>query len=183
MMEAAGATSVTYSIDETDRIREVGGRWDAFATDNDGRRAVAHHVLGTLLWDHITGSDARRLHRAFIEAVRGRGAIVVPFRCDAPDRRRYMELAARSEDGWVHFTSRLVHEELRPTVEILAGIGSARPLLEICSQCRRVFTPGGWREIEDAVQYMDLYGSETLPALRETACFNCEDAVQSLAGD
>ena len=87
-----------------------------------------------------------------------------------------MELLAQSDRGWVHFTSRLVHEETRPTVDLIAGRGTGRRV-DICSQCRRIRTPSGWREVEEAVPWLHLYQSQELPALDEVVCGACVETV------
>lgn len=174
------ASFLTYTIDPDDRIEAIGGEWDEFARENGAPHLTRESVLGTVLWAHIRGADARHLHTALVEGARRRRRVVVPFRCDAPDRRRYMELMGEGDGGWVHFTSRLVHEELRPPIRIVAGDG--RGAVEICTQCRRIRTSSGWREIERAIQHLDLYRTEEAPRMVESVCTTCREVVRLRVG-
>ena len=168
-----------YALDAKDRIQEIVGPWDDFAEENGAPALTADDVVGTVLWDHIHGHDARNFHRALLERARTTGHLVYPFRCDAPDRRRFMRMDVQMRADRTVFTSEILREEIRPRVELLTGkqIDPSSTPVPICAHCRKVSVSGEWFEIEEAAATLGLDVSERTPPLRETICGNCARAA------
>lgn len=165
-----------YAIDDQDRIAHAGGRWDAFARENDSVHLLTERVVGTKLWDHVTGSEVRHLYRAMFAGLRnGAGPIDVPFRCDSPALRRYMCLRMRADrSGAITFTSTLLRTEPREPVALLGAhhtIGTS--LLQMCSFCKRAMVDDTWVEVETAVQRLELFEIDRMPRLTHGVCPDC----------
>lgn len=164
-----------YELDSEDRIRSVGGAWTSFARAN-GAEHLEHGILGTPIWDWIAGMDVRHLYRLLFTRVRGTHASVrLPFRCDSPDVRRFMELEVTSlpDDGLL-CNARLERSERRPQVSLLEPRAvRSEDLLAICSWCKRVrVSHVCWLEIEDALCALQLLQGAP-PAITHTVCPGC----------
>ncbi len=167
-----------YVIDETDRIVGVSDNWLAFAEANEAA-ASCHpdRAINEPIWKFIDGLEATQFYEVIIANVRGRGiTVTLPFRCDAPDRRRYLELTiAPVPQGYVEFTSRIIRTEPREKLELLqAGVPRSGELLTMCSVCRKVEVPGmGWAEAETAVVALRLFEEPVLPQTSHGLCPDC----------
>jgi hypothetical protein len=165
-----------YVIDARDRLVEVGPGWDAFAEANGAPELVAEKVVGRPLPSFVDDSTTRALYAHLLDRIRTDGRpVCVWLRCDAPTVRRCLELTmSRLDRGHVEFYSRLVREEARPAVDLLdCQVARSSECLTICAWCKRVPTPGGWREIEDAVAALRLFEQAALPVLSHGMCPEC----------
>lgn len=104
---APGASPpVVYRIDAADRLVWTNRLWRAFAAQNHGDDLVAPDPHGATLWDRL-GADAATvdIYRRLVARVRVSGGEVrFPFRCDAPDRCRLLQMTIRAlGDGVVEF--------------------------------------------------------------------------------
>ncbi len=176
MREAGFATR--YVIDEKDTITSVSDSWDAFACDNSAPELVRDRVVGAPLWDFIAGSATREVYRRLLEQVRTHDIpLLIPFRCDSPDMRRFMRLViAPIHEGAVQFDAVLVREEPRsPAAFLDPSVVRTDELMLMCSWCKKI--PAGeseWLELEEAIPRLDLFGLEHLPEISHTICPNCE---------
>src|SRR5689334_22653245 len=90
---AVAVQCVLYDLDREDRLAAVSGAWDHFARENGAPELCGSRVLGRSLWDFVCGADVRHWNEVLLHGVRGHGRpVAVPFRCDAPDRERRMEM-------------------------------------------------------------------------------------------
>jgi hypothetical protein len=153
-----------YELDREDRIRSINTAWSAFARENDAEDLI-DAILGTSIWDWIAGVEVRHLYSLLFSRVRKtHGPMRIPFRCDSPSVRRFMEL-----EMW--------HSAM---VDCAAVHSSSAELLAICSWCKRVRADRGqWLEIEDAASRLDLL-EDPPPALTHTICPDCEDHFDDL---
>lgn len=176
-----GPDAVLYRIDDRDLLVEVGLHWDDFARDN-GAPELVEGALGTSLWDHMADVTTRQLYRRIVERARAGTVVIVPFRCDAPDRTRHMELRiAGLGPERVEFRSRLLRQKERPAQRLLAPrftATTAEPL-RICGWCKRVPVDDEWLEVEEAVERLRLFETEGLPPLSHGICPICEALVSS----
>jgi hypothetical protein len=130
------APVVRYEIDAMDRLVRVNDAWSSFATANDGLHLVAHRIIGCSLWDFVAGETTRQVYKSLLRRVRDGGRSRFTYRCDAPERRRSMEMTITARlGGHVRFESRTLVVEYGPSpvVQLVAG-GRVRPL---CHGCRR----------------------------------------------
>jgi hypothetical protein len=131
---------VVYRVDGRDVITRVNAAWRAFAAEN-GAPSLAARAVGTSLWAHVEGAETRALYAAVHAAVRRSGRpVTLPFRCDAPEERRWMELTVRPlGGGHLQVVSALVQQAVWPRVALLdpaepRGAGQ----FVMCSWCKRV---------------------------------------------
>jgi hypothetical protein len=191
--ETTGTEIFEYVIDADDVIVFVNESWKTFAEEN-GDAGLGDRVVGTWLWQHMSGLEVKHLFRVLLERVReGRRVVRVPFRCDAPDVRRHMMLEVTPlPDDAVRFVSWMEEEEGRPKVEILdaSRTESEDHFLRMCAWCKRVEVsvgepsyewvsegPKNWRELEDALMELDLLSQEPLPRITHGVCGDCKSRV------
>lgn len=168
----------SYVIDRENRVCEVSDEWLEFATANRADPLGSSDVMGSILWDWIQDDETRQLYECLIEKVRSTGnALTVPFRCDGPKVRRFMELQIRKgPNDKIELISELVREEDRPHQGLLDP-ASARSgeFLRMCSWCKTVpVSEGDWVEVEAAVRRLDLFDARELPKISHTICPACQ---------
>lgn len=175
-MDEAEGTACRYEIDSADRITAVSDPWLEFARANDAPGLTREAVLGRPLWDFIAGSETRELYRAVLQRVRDDDvAVILPFRCDSPDFRRWMRLVMTPRsDGAVCFDGVLVRKRERLHLGILDPHAPRLPeALPMCSCCKRVALESRWLEPEDAITHFHRLGAEPYPRLTQVVCDSC----------
>lgn len=174
---------LSYEVDGQDRVVRIDGAWDEFASANDAPELVAASVRGTLLWDHVAGDETCQLYQGLFRRVRQmQSPALVPFRCDGPTVRRFLELEIRpGPDQSVSLDSRILREEPRAAAPLLGrSTARSRKMIVACSWCRRVAGPAGeWLEVEDAVSKLDLFDIMPLPQISHGICPNCLAALKN----
>lgn len=146
--------SVSYRLDASDRIVHVDSEWDAFALSNGATRLQGDLVRGRWIWDLISDPDVQRLYAPLFRSVRERSMPVsFPFRCDAPNAKRFMRMRVvpQSDSG-------LLIESVVERVEARAFdplyrqrlLGMAQ-MVQFCSHCNCVATPEGWLELQAGI--------------------------------
>lgn len=171
-----------HFIDAEDRIVYISPEWLDFAAENAYARDAAF-FLQRPLWDFVDDSETRYLYRTLLDKVRARGgALSLPYRCDSPDCRRFMEMriVPESDDGRVRFESRILRLQPRPHVPLLdPATPRSHDLLKVCGWCKRVdCKPHSWLEAEQAIQLLGLFESAELPAISHGICPQCADQVE-----
>jgi hypothetical protein len=166
---------LSYTVDADDRITAIDGAWDEFAAANGAPGLTRESVIGTRLFDHVMGLEPREIASLLLLRARSGHAVSVGFRCDAPDRRRFLRLDLVLVAGeCVQCTSTLVREEERPAQPLLdPRVPRSGDMLAICSWCRRARAGEQWLEIEEAVEKLGLLNEHQLPAITHTICPRC----------
>lgn len=167
-------------MDAADRIVDVSGSWDRFAAANEAPALTSASVRGQSLWEFVAGPETREVWKSLLSRVRSEAGVVrLPFRCDAPAVRRFLTIEiSAGEQGVVEVSTRLVREERRRPVRLLDPVTErTEELLRICSWCKRVETPRGWSEVEEAVEQLDLFGRERVPEISHGMCPPCLERV------
>lgn len=167
-------------VSADDRIVFVDDEWTRFAIENGAAHLAGDRVMGTLLWDHLSDITTRHLYRIFMHRVREGGiSIELPFRCDAPDRRRFMRMRIQPlPDSGVEFRSELLHEELRTKVDLLdVRYPRREDFVMMCSWCKRVQAPD-WVEVEEGVVRLKLFDVDKLPWVSHGICPDCERGME-----
>jgi hypothetical protein len=162
-----------HIVNRQDEITFVDEAWLTFAKKNDWSDAGT--VVGTSLWDHISDTTARHLYHLWMTQVRGSGKpITVPFRCDSPDARRFMELQISRQDQHLVFASRLIREEPREHIALL-DFRTPRDsqILKMCLWCKKINT-STWVPTEAAVRELNLFDAPVMPMLTHVTCPDCE---------
>ncbi len=177
------ATAI-YQIDSVDSIIWVDASWSEFARRNGAPELCAGQVLGQRLPGFVAGDEVRHLWSLVIQRVREEDrAVTLPFRCDSPGRRRFMELDLEPlGQGRVEFAARLIREEPRDRVALLdRAVPRSDDTLPICSQCKRIRDPRErWIEVEDGIRELDLFGAGVLPRLTHVLCDPCLASFQNV---
>lgn len=178
------AGNVVYRVDAQDRLVFVNDEWDRFAAANAGQACLSAKVLGRPLWDFVSDRTTRLLYGNLLAKVRAGGSVRFPFRCDSPDCRRFLEMAAvPAGRGAVEFTVRTAALEPRPALALLdPAIPRDEELLRVCGWCKKVEIDGLWYETEVAVAKLGLFGAHALPLVTHGMCLECEAAMSKTLG-
>lgn len=158
----AGSAPVTrYRLDAGDRIVEVGGAWDRFACENGAEDLAGEQVIGLPLRSFIAGDVTRMFIDTLLARVRltGRPA-VVPYRCDSPGLKRFMEMSLTLEGRSLLAEHRLVGEQPLPRPLTFRTATAGGRWVRRCSMCNRVATRDGAPLVEP----------ECLPEAAATVC-------------
>ncbi len=174
------APSLSYAIDEHDRLVRVDGGYYEFAAENGWPEAATS--LGRSLWDYVAGEEMRKLQRLLIRRLReGAGTVELPFRCDGPGVRREMQIriAARPGGRAVLFSARLLAAQERERPQPLLDPAAPRgaDMLEMCGWCDRFRVGGKWVEVEEAARLLGLFDRAELPTLTHGICPECNDLL------
>ena len=166
-----------YRIDKNDRIIYVDDEWLSFAQENQGELLNRENIYSKSLWDLISGNDTVFLYQHIFDRVRStKQEIEIPFRCDSPTCRRYMNLIISAQiNGVLEFLSQIVREEPRDYVSVFdANIERSEEFMKVCSWCKKVaLSEGDWREIEEAVNILELYSKLPSPQITHGMCPEC----------
>lgn len=166
-----------YGLDAEGHIRWISDNWGAFARENGWSDAPQpEDVVGNPVLDFICDSETRHLYEQLFKIVRKeRRSVRVPYRCDSPTERRYMQLELEpGPDGGIDVTSTIVRTESRETVRLLdPEAPHSDEFLRICSMCKKIDIDGGWYEIEEAIQRLRLFEAAAVPQLTHGLCDAC----------
>ena len=170
-----------YRIDAGNRIVSVTPEWESFARENQAPQLTAEAVCGEPLFRFVCDEETRHLYHLIIERVRREQCtLVVPFRCDGPSVRRFMELTVSPcPDRCVQFEGRIVREEGRETVSLLdSSVRRNMEFVLVCGWCKRVQASGEWLEVDEAVRKLSLFGASDLPLISHGICADCLERVR-----
>jgi hypothetical protein len=167
-----------YVIDEQDRIVSLSDNWLSFAMENQaGESCHPDRVINESIWTFIDGREATHLYQIFLAHVRlSQKPVILPFRCDAPDRRRYLELKISAlPRKHVEFASRITREEPREDVGLLhCDVPRSDEIITMCSMCKKVKTfEHGWLDVEAAIVSLRLFERTVLPKISHGICPDC----------
>jgi hypothetical protein len=173
-----------YVIDAEDRIIEVSENWLSFAQENQaGESCHPDRVINRPIWQFMDGFETKDLYRLVFSTVRGQGkAVTLPYRCDAPDRRRFLELdIVPVPREHLQFISRIIREELRESVELLRpDLPRSNELVKMCCLCKKVELPANdWVEVELAIVSLRLFEGDAPPRISHGYCPACHEVVMA----
>ena len=139
-----------YWLDQKFRIIHTCSNWDMFAIKNEGFGAVSTIVTGTPLLDFIIGNHTRLwmknlLEKSFDSFV----PIVKPYRCDAPEEKRYMEMTLQNTgEKILEITHKIVEtRKIDPHVGCQYSLDTHKRRLR-CSICNRILLNEHWMDVE-----------------------------------
>jgi hypothetical protein len=144
-----------YILDPDLKIIEVGGAWDQFAAENEGRELGFERVHDRSIFEFVTGDNTRLWLEALLQLARIRQEPVArPYRCDSPLIQRHMEMRVipleggllKVEHDLIETRDRSVRVELEA-----AGPGSVRSPVMRCSVCGKIRQEGAWVEADEGV--------------------------------
>lgn len=140
--------TVSYVLDNQNRIISIAGAWDEFAEENGGIKSSSKDVCGRPIWDFIKGDATRMWVDAVFQYARILGKVVErPYRCDSPDLKRFMRMRIIPEQGGVlHIEHEILSTEQRSApINIQNRGNNMNGVSQRCSICGRV-NIGGWQE-------------------------------------
>ena len=171
-----------YKIDRHDAITDVDEDFRSFAVENGADSLASDSIIGQTLWEHIEGKETRHLYRLMLQRIRKTGGrLRVPYRCDSPDCRRFMELEIYPlPDQKIGFTSRIVKQELQEPVDLFSSSADrSEEFLGVCSWRKRMRVEGvGSVEVDKGVAELDLFEMARLPQLMHSICPDCLQSVE-----
>src|SRR3569623_894919 len=152
---------IDYCIARRDHITAVNDAWRDFAIELGAAELAYDTVVGRSLWSYVTDTETLHLYQQMLRRLRTiRQSIRVPFRCDAPALRRYMELDMTvADDFCVCFMAESVRREPRAPVALLDDSHTRRDgLLRMCSWCKKVeLDDKTWADVEEAVKRLRIF--------------------------
>lgn len=186
-------TDVVYRIDATDRLIHCNPAWDLFAQANQAPGLMTENLLAEKegprsLWDFIDDPQTRHFTHLLLARVRKRKApvLALPFRCDAPEVRRYMRMdIVPLPDGAVEYRCCVVSEQKRPAPLPLHHCrnGEQDGMLRLCSWCNRVDAHNDeWLELDVAATRFQLFALAEIPSVTHTICNTCMSLLDDDAG-
>lgn len=184
-MSGTKSNEFQYEIDRDDRMVRMSDNWDDFALSNGGRNICTGDLLARPLMDYIAGDECRMIWRLLLAKVRKtRVPIALPYRCDGPSTRRFMEMTIRPlEREGIGFCSSIILEEKRPAVALLdAAAPRGEDRLLMCSWCNRGKSGNQWMEVDDLVRRENLFVHGTVPLMTHGMCEDCALRFESPAG-
>lgn len=176
-------TEITYVVAPNDHLVEVSREWTEFALKNDGAEILPEEVIGRSLWDFIADDPTRELYEAVLDHVRSGQTTDLVLRCDAPERRRLIEMiVTRLPDGNVEFKTVLLASKPRAAQRLLARSTprNGRRVM-MCSWCDLVNVDvEKWFEVEAAMEYLEIADATELPAIDPVVCPACYTKVMEI---
>ena len=172
------ASTCVYVINKLDVIISVSDSWLLFARENQaGESCHPDSIVNRAIWEFIAGAETKQFYDILLTTVRTRNkTVVLPFRCDSPDKRRFLELTLSPiRQDHVEFSSRVILEEARDTVEIFKpDIPRSDELIKMCSMCKKVaLAENRWVEVEVALVSLKLFEKNRLPRISHGLCNEC----------
>ena len=172
---------ITYHINDEDKIVYLSEEWGSFANENMAGILSAGNVLNKSIYEFIADDNSRQLYALLFQRVRNQPVSVqFPFRCDSPEKRRYMVMEIYPvENGLLALKSCIVREEIRQAVLLLdRNIERTAEYLKICGWCKKVDVNGVWMEAEPALKSLGLLGETRLPNLSHGMCDDCYENIR-----
>lgn len=149
----------------------------SFAEINGAPQLTPEAVLGRPLWDFISDAETRHLYSVMFSRVRASDrSITVPFRCDSPRERRFLEITILpGHQGGLRLETRQHRVEARDCEVHLPPPGRNRgDLVTCCSWCKKVQVEAGeWVDVEVAVQRLSMFTELPIPQLTHGICPSC----------
>ncbi len=167
-----------YHIDADDVITNYNEHYAQFARQNKGGELLGKSLIGHSLWEFIKNEETVHIYQALCNRIRNEDTqVIFPFRCDAPSRRRFMEMhILPHKRRCLEFRSRILREEHRPFQRLLdRDEPKSDSFIVMCGWCKALATKDGWAQIEDAVEILKLFEMPVLPQISHGICKECHD--------
>lgn len=175
--EAQTGGDVWYRIDRHDRIIAFGGAWRSVPVEEANGNAPAADVIGTRIYEHVSGHFTRRFLREFFQQARRQTATAKrrTYRCDGPGQKVLVEMTAHADEtGNILTTHRDVEIVTLPFNIDVVDVRSRRMASVLrCSMCNRLqsLKGGEWREPEEVVP------PNVVTPVVHTVCPDCRQGI------
>lgn len=181
-MPAPAQPHFEYDLDADDVITRVSPDWVRFARENEAPSLTPSAICGRQIWEFISDASTRQIYHDLFALIRARHRIItVPFRCDSPEIRRFMQLVlAPAAGSGIQLTGILLRTESVSTGALLDSHASrSSEVIVCCSFCKAILVHNaGWYPVEDAIRRLNLFSSRTVPTLSHSVCPNCEPELR-----
>jgi len=182
--------SCRYRLNRRDLLVFVDEGWARFAREAGADELLPPGVLNRSIWEFITDPRLRLLQAELLRKARStRKAIRLPFQCDSPTMRRWMEMDIQSSAGGdVLVTTTLLREEARARMPFLDARppGMKRPVedLGMCGWCNAVqLGEGPWQSVEDLLRAKPGWPDEgSNIEVHHRLCASCDTRLIAAAG-
>jgi hypothetical protein len=172
-----------YELDSDLRIRSVDLAWSEFAVANGAPELVpppgpVGQSVFTCIQDPTTADLYRRLFGSVLRTGR---SVVLPFRCDSPALRRFLEMEILPGGLFgLQVQTRVLRVEAQPHVALLdPAARRAGALLRMCGWCKAVEVAGRWLDVAEAVVALRLFERDTMPGMTHGICPPCYDRAEA----
>lgn len=175
MINVEAYADQSYTLDAQNRIIATGPNWDMFALENGGAMACSAQVLQRNVLDFVTGGEVKMLFGNLLKSVREHQRTMrVPFRCDAPTRRRFMMLSVSPEEQQrLTVRTQLAQAIDRPASDTLPEGLEARKVIQLCAWCNRIKQGEEWLDLEQGISHFGLFCQPDVPPLTHGICEDC----------
>ncbi|MCX7822296.1 MAG: hypothetical protein N2260_02490 [Syntrophobacterales bacterium] len=168
----------SYVIDRNDILIDFSENFITFAESNGWKvTSLNRELLGRNIFDFIDGAETRHIYRILFDLIRQNKKIgPIPFRCDAPHLRRFMELYLTPlPEGAIRITTKLLQVEPRePLIALVSSSEKSQRLTKMCSMCKKIEVGDhSWVEIEDGLSLLKIFEHEKMPAITHGVCPPC----------
>lgn len=164
-----------YTIDSENKILSYSRNFEPFARTNGWH--YFESITGKNLFDFIEGMEVQHIYKILFEFVRqGKSIGPIPFRCDSPSQRRYLELYLYPlPEGSINIVTRLLRTEHRkPVTALMPNIERSDEIIVMCSMCKKIkLEEGLWKEIEEALKILRLFDVPNPPRISHGLCEDC----------
>jgi hypothetical protein len=173
-----------YCIDDSDIIVSFSSNWTSFGRANKwGGKTSPENVVGISLWDFIQGKETQHLYKELFRRVRSGMSIgPIPFRCDSPQERRFLNLILSPfPNGQVAIISKILRTESREPIRLLdKDAPRTSNFIKICSMCKKILTHRNeWVEIEEGLRQLRIFEYKKMPNLTHGLCTFCYNSIIS----
>lgn len=167
-----------YRVDNTDTITSISENWCSFANANAWSGTVRpENVVGHKLWEFIQDIATVHLYQQLFSRVRaGAPSHTIPFRCDSPGERRYLNLLIKAlPEEQIEITSKIARTETRNPVNLLdPNTPRSSELIMVCSMCKKLkISHELWVELEEGLTRLKLFEADKMPQLSHGLCVTC----------
>ncbi len=162
-----------YWLNQDECIAKVCSQWDQFAYENDGKVVVQSRVASRPIWDYISGDATKMWLRTLLNLCRVRNAPVErPYRCDSPEKKRYMTMTIFPEEGGKLRVEHRVKKEEERSKPVYIAPGTGNKLCFRCSICGRIKKDEQWYEPDDST--LNAGNSDRTHQVAYTVCGQCK---------
>jgi len=173
--------NLRYLIDKNDIILEVNQEWNDFVKANQIEDIDATKIVGQSLWKYISHTGVLLLYEMVLKRAREtQKKIILPFRCDSPSLRRFMQIEITPlQNDEIAFETQLLRSQSRAAILFSEyNEKSNAPLLHICSWCNHFkVSENEWVEIEEGIKKFNLFSLDPLPMITHDLCKFCFEKV------
>ena len=170
--------TILMVIDRTLRVVSTDSSWDLRADSFGHDELTGDFLIGSCVLDHLKGEATKRFYREVYErAFSTQESCKIDYRCDAPDRKRFMRLSIEPRDEVLH----CFHETLRviPFTEQDRSMALLYHYVTVCSVCLSQMDKNGiWHDHKKRVADQPMKAPSDNEVLW-TVCPRCRESYRS----